>query len=76
MNKAIILLMAGITLAIAPLHSSAQQAASVEKQSPNSNYTPAFVGQTRIGAVVTKSDYEGKVLTNNLKRPWGIASFA
>ena len=66
--------MTGVTLAGAPLNSNAQQAASVEKQSPNSNYKPAFEGQTRIGAVVTKSTYESRVLTNNLKRPWGIAA--
>jgi aldose sugar dehydrogenase len=51
-----------------------QQTASVETKSPNSDYKPAFQGQTRIGAVVTKTPYEGKVLTTDLKLPWGIAS--
>ena len=51
-----------------------QQTASVETKSPNSDYKPAFPGQTRIGALTTKTPYEGKVLTTDLKLPWGIAS--
>lgn len=45
----------------------------VEQKSPNSKYKPAFAGQTRIGAVKTKTAYEGRVLTSDLKNPWGIA---
>ncbi len=47
---------------------------SVETKKPNSDYKPAFEGQTRVGAVVTKTPYEGKVLTTTLRQPWGIAS--
>ena len=61
-------------MAVAPLSLNAQQAASVETKSPNADYKPAFTGQTRIGAVVTKSAYEGKVLTTSLRSPWGIAA--
>ena len=50
------------------------QTASVETKAPNSTYVPAFAGQTRIGAVTTKSSYEGKVVATTLKRPWGIAA--
>jgi len=46
----------------------------VETKSPNSNYKPAFVGQTRIKGVKTKTPYEGRVLSKDLKNPWGIAS--
>ena len=70
MKKATIVLMS-VAILVA-LNSNAQQA-SVETKSPNSDYKPAFAGQTRIGAVVTKSAYEGKVLTTSLLRPWGIA---
>jgi glucose/arabinose dehydrogenase len=73
MNKAIIILISGAMLAAAPFNSNAQQAKSVETKNPNSDYKPAFAGQTRIGAVVTKAAYEGKVLTTSLLRPWGIA---
>ena len=48
--------------------------APVETLAPNTNYKPAFVGQTRIGAVKTKSDYKTKMLTNQLEKPWGITA--
>ena len=51
-----------------------QPTTSVETKNPNADYKPAFAGQTRIGAVATKSPYEGKVLTSDLKLPWGIAA--
>lgn len=44
----------------------------VETKSPNSNYKPAFAGQTRIGGVTTRTPYEATVLTNELDKPWGI----
>jgi glucose/arabinose dehydrogenase len=47
--------------------------APVETKSPNSNYKPAFPGQTRIAGVKTKTPYEGKVLSDGLQNPWGIA---
>lgn len=56
--------------------STAQQTTagvSVETRKPNSDYKPAFEGQTRIAAVATKTPYEGKVLTSSLRSPWGIA---
>jgi glucose/arabinose dehydrogenase len=71
MNKVIIILLSGAFLSMAPYLSEAQQ--SVETKQPNSDYKPAFKGQTRIGAVVTKTPYEGKVLTSALRVPWGIA---
>ena len=45
---------------------------SVETNPPNTNYTPAFEGQTRIGAVVTQTPYEVNVITSDLQSPWGI----
>ncbi|GAB4017772.1 PQQ-dependent sugar dehydrogenase [Spirosoma migulaei] len=47
---------------------------SVETKEPNSAYKPAFAGQTRIAAVKSATNYEGKVLTEALKSPWGITS--
>src|SRR5690242_7051408 len=44
----------------------------VETKAPNSDYKPAFAGQTRIAGVKTTTPYEGKVLTDKLKSPWGI----
>lgn len=50
-----------------------QTGAPVETKAPNTNYPPAFEGQTRIGSVSTSTAYEGRVLTSNLDSPWGIA---
>lgn len=63
-----------ISAALITLHyaAKAQQPASVETKKPNSDYKPAFEGQTRISAVTTKTPYESKTLTTSLKRPWGI----
>lgn len=48
--------------------------APVETKAPNTNYQPAFAGQTRIGGVKTSTAYEGKVITDKLSKPWGITS--
>lgn len=45
----------------------------VETQKPNASYKPAFAGQTRVGGVRTATPYEGRVLTEGLSSPWGIA---
>lgn len=44
----------------------------VETKEPNTNYQPAFKGQTRIGGVTTQTPYEGKVISSGLDAPWGI----
>lgn len=46
--------------------------APVETQTPNSNYKPAFKGQTRIGGVKTKTPVVVTVINTSLKNPWGI----
>ncbi|MFP3596385.1 PQQ-dependent sugar dehydrogenase [Chryseobacterium sp. SIMBA_029] len=45
---------------------------SVEKEKPNSDYKPAFKGQTRINAVKTVAAYQVEILNKDLGRPWGI----
>lgn len=44
----------------------------VENREPNTNYKPAFDGQTRIEGVKTKTPYEIRVIAENLNKPWGI----
>ena len=44
----------------------------VETRSPNTNYRPAFAGQTRIGGVKTSTVYDVTVVTSALDRPWAI----
>ena len=48
--------------------------APVEKKAPNSSYKPAFAGQTRIAGINTKTAYAVKVLSKELKNPWGITN--
>lgn len=57
----------GITTA-----SMAQTGEPVETNKANSDYKPAFVGQTRIGSVKTKTPYTATVISTELKGPWGM----
>jgi glucose/arabinose dehydrogenase len=50
----------------------AQTGEPVEKNRANSNYSPAFAGQTRIGSVKTKTPYTATVISTELKSPWGM----
>lgn len=53
-------------------NSSSDSTKPVETKPPNSTYKPAFPGQTRIASVKTTTPYEGKVITSDLQKPWGI----
>src|SRR5690242_16796474 len=44
----------------------------LEKNPPNTNYNPAFPGQTRINAVKTTTPYQVDQLAEDLGRPWAI----
>lgn len=44
----------------------------VESKAPNSNYKPAFEGQTRIHAVKTTTLYKVEKIAENLGRPWAV----
>lgn len=46
----------------------------VETEKPNSDYKPAFEGQTRINGVKTKTPYEVKVIADGLSSPWAVTS--
>ena len=46
----------------------------VETKSPNSNYKPAFAGQTRIGAVKTTTPYKVEKIANKLGAPFAIVA--
>ncbi|NII26556.1 PQQ-dependent sugar dehydrogenase [Pseudoflavitalea sp. X16] len=46
----------------------------VETKAPNTNYKPAFAGQTRIRSVKTQTPYEATIVTKDLDKPWGITS--
>ncbi len=45
----------------------------VETKSANTDYAPAFKGQTRIAGIRTKTPYQADVIYRGLQNPWGIA---
>lgn len=71
MRNSILFTIAATSLAFA---ACGQTTSSVETKDPNSAYKSAFAGQTRVAAVKSATNYEGKVLTESLKSPWGITS--
>lgn len=46
----------------------------VETNPPNTDYTPAFAGQTRAPGVMTSSHYDVSIINDDLNNPWGITS--
>jgi glucose/arabinose dehydrogenase len=46
----------------------------VETRSANTDYKPAFAGQTRVASVKTTTPYEGTAINTTLRRPWGITT--
>ncbi len=46
----------------------------VETQQPNTNYTPAFEGQTRIAGVKTTTPYEATIIASDLSSPWAVTA--
>ena len=44
----------------------------VETNAAETDYKPAFEGQTRIAGVKTTTPYEVKIIAQGLARPWGI----
>ncbi|GAB3768648.1 PQQ-dependent sugar dehydrogenase [Spirosoma horti] len=81
MKTKILLFIAGTSLALPSCGqttsentTASSQTSPVETKEPNSSYKPAFAGQTRIAGVKSATSYEGKILTETLKFPWGITS--
>ncbi|HTE00088.1 MAG TPA: PQQ-dependent sugar dehydrogenase [Mucilaginibacter sp.] len=62
----------GATVPPSPLDTSSK--APVETKAPNSNYKPAFAGQTRIGGVHTKTALSVTIINTGLNQPWGICN--
>ena len=53
-----------------------KQLPPVETQKPNSNYTPAFKGQTRIPAVKTVTAYQVDKIAGKIGEPWAIIPYS
>ncbi|MCX8533209.1 PQQ-dependent sugar dehydrogenase [Chryseobacterium luquanense] len=47
---------------------------SAKEEKANTDYKPAFAGQTRIKAVKTETPYRVEILTKDLGKPWGIVN--
>lgn len=62
----------GIVFGTAALACTSSFGQSVETKEPNTNYKPAFAGQTRIAAVKTRTAIAFKMLNNTLEHPWAI----
>jgi glucose/arabinose dehydrogenase len=52
-------------------NSAIEPIAGVETNAANTNYKPAFEGQTRANGTV-KSTFQSKIITSALSQPWGI----
>lgn len=52
--------------------SAADTSAPVETKSPNSEYKPAFAGQTRVKSVRTTTKYKVEKIAERIGRPWAI----
>jgi glucose/arabinose dehydrogenase len=83
MRKPILATITGITVVLASCSSHSTSPtengtdsvyAPVETKAPNSDYKPAFTGQTRIAGVKTKTPYGFTVLSSALDAPWGITT--
>lgn len=46
----------------------------VETEPANTDYEPAFEGQTRIGSVETETAWDASIITSSLSSPWGVVS--
>lgn len=66
-------LLAAVTLSTKGFAQAVNSLAPVETQAANTNYKPAFAGQTRIAGVKTKTPYSVTLLSKSLEHPWGMA---
>ncbi|GAA5098131.1 PQQ-dependent sugar dehydrogenase [Chryseobacterium ginsengisoli] len=57
-----------------PVNQNPATGAPVETGQANTNYAPAFVGQTRVNSVQTTTPYQSTILNSSLSAPWGIVA--
>jgi glucose/arabinose dehydrogenase len=60
------------TTTISTNNGDTSQLPPVETQKPNSNYKPAFEGQTRIAGVRTTTSYKVEKIAGDLNYPWAV----
>src|SRR5687768_3954694 len=59
---------------LAPDPPASGSAPPVETNQANTNYPPAFTGQTRVTGLTTSTKYKTTVITTALTSPWGITT--
>jgi glucose/arabinose dehydrogenase len=59
---------------VASVDSTSVAGSPVETKAGNTDYKPAFEGQTRIAGVTSATAYETTMLDSSFVRPWGIAA--
>jgi aldose sugar dehydrogenase len=85
MNKQHLILLTAIAMAIAscgkkeertevPADSANVASAPVETNKANTNYKPAFEGQTRVAGVKSSTPIDYTIIDSTLSRPWGLTS--
>jgi glucose/arabinose dehydrogenase len=85
MKNRYLILIAGLAIAIAscekktdtsetPADSVAVNSGPVETKKGNTDYKPAFEGQTRVAGVKTSTAFDFTILDSTLSKPWGIAA--
>jgi aldose sugar dehydrogenase len=85
MNKRQLILIAGFAVVLASCgkKTEAPEASAdttavangpVETKKGNTNYKPAFEGQTRVTGVKSSTEFEYTMLDSTLARPWGITA--
>ena len=57
-----------------PKEQDPQSLSPVETQEPNTNYKPAFRGQTRVAGIKTTTPYEVTIITDVLSSPWAVTT--
>src|SRR5690554_581698 len=57
-----------------PEQNPVQTGDPVETNPPNTDYEPAFPGQTRIGSVKTETNIKVQEIASGVGRPWAIVS--
>lgn len=61
-----------VLLCLLPVGNVKAQNQPVETKSPETQYIPAFDAQTRAPSMATQTDLSVKILTEQLKGPWGL----
>ncbi|MCX8522775.1 PQQ-dependent sugar dehydrogenase [Chryseobacterium formosus] len=73
MNKLLLpILLASATTIVSCQGKGQPSEPSAKEEKANTDYKPAFAGQTRVKAVKTETPYHVEVLTKDLGKPWGI----